>query len=77
MFSERTGQLVGFVHDGWNIASHVLVFMVVGLTNRAIKFSLGHFGTSGLSAAALYPLLWKAVYYIEASIGLKVRYNVA
>lgn len=72
VFSPRTGQLVGFVHDGWRVATHVLVFMVVGLTHRAIKFTLGHFGTSGLTADALYPLIWKAVFHIEFSIGLKV-----
>lgn len=72
MFSERTGKLVGFVHDGWRVASHVLVFMVVGLSKPAIKFTLGHFGTSGLSADALYPLIWKAVGLIENKIGLKV-----
>ncbi len=47
-----------------SIASHALVFMVVGLASR-LKFSIGYFGTHSLTAYMLYPLLWKFIGFCE------------
>jgi hypothetical protein len=44
--------------------------MVVGI-NSPIKMSIGHFPTKTSTADELYPLLWKAIAYLETS-GLKV-----
>ena len=52
------------------IASHVLVFMAVGVNNN-LKQSLGYFGTQTATSDVLYPLLWEAVAYLEQQ-GLKV-----
>ena len=54
-----------------SIASHALVFMVVGLASRH-KFSFGYFGTCSLTAYMLYPLLWKSIGFCETYAGLKV-----
>lgn len=54
-----------------SIASHALVFMVVGLASR-LKFSIGYFGTRSLTAYMLYPLLWKSIGFCETYAGLKV-----
>ena len=73
VFNQRTGELVGFVHDGSNlIADHVLVFMAAGIT-KEFKYSLGYFGTKSATADELFPLFWKAVYHLEIQCGLKVR----
>lgn len=57
-----------------NIATHVLVFMVVDI-NSHIKMSIGHFPTRSSTADELYPLFWKAVayMYLEITCGLKVN----
>lgn len=53
------------------IATHVLVFMVVGI-NSHIKMSIGHFPTRTSTADELYPLFWSAVAYLEMTCELKV-----
>ena len=53
------------------IATYVLVFMVVGI-NSHIKMSIGYVGTKTATAGELYPLMWKAVAYLEIVCGLKV-----
>lgn len=55
------------------IATHVLVFMVIGI-NSNIKMSIGHFPTRSSTADELFPLLWKAVAYLEITCGLKVQF---
>ena len=47
-----------------NIATHVLVFMVVGINNH-IKMSLAHFGTKSATSDELYPLFWSTIAYLE------------
>ena len=54
-----------------SIASHALVFMVVGLASR-LKFSIGYFGTRSVTSDMLYPLLWKSIGFCETYAGLKV-----
>lgn len=46
-----------------NIATHILVFMVMGI-NYHIKMSIGHFPTRSSTADELYPMFWKAVAYL-------------
>jgi hypothetical protein len=74
VFNERSGDLCGFVHEGQDIATHVLVFMVVGITS-SLKYSLGYLGTKSATADQLYPLFWEAVSLLEISCGLKVKIN--
>ena len=45
------------------LATHVLVFMVVGVNN--IKMALGYFATLAASSDALFSLLWQTVAYLE------------
>lgn len=78
VFDKRSGEVVGFVNShSWNenleknIASHVLVFFVVGI-NTQINVSLGFFGTSNVSSGDLFPVFWEAVCYLETSCSLKV-----
>lgn len=47
--------------------------MVVGI-NSHIKMSIGHFPTRSSTADELFPLLWKAVAYLEITCGLKVQF---
>ena len=54
-----------------SIASHALVYMVIGLASR-LKFSIGYFGTRSFTSFMLYPLLWKAIGFCETYAGLKV-----
>ncbi len=55
-----------------NIASHVLVFMVVGI-NSHIKKSIAHFGTRTGTSDELFPLFWQAIAYLEMVCLLKVN----
>lgn len=78
VFDQRNNKVVGFVNqDKWtanvgsNLATHVLFFYVVGI-NTTIKTSLGFFGTTTATAGDLFPLLWKAVGYLENDCCLKV-----
>ena len=65
VFDRRSGEIVGFINpQKWvenedNLATHVLVFMVIGI-NTSLKTSLGFFGARTATADALYPLLWQA-----------------
>ena len=76
--SELIFDLVGFVNkDKWtfdteteNLATHALVFFVVGL-NSSLKMSLGYFGTTGATSDELMPLLWTAIGCLE-ECGFKV-----
>ena len=54
-----------------NIASHILVFYVVGV-NSNLKGSIGFFGTKSLTADTLYTLFWDAVMYLELICKVKV-----
>ena len=87
VFDKHNGELIGFVNLGKDlndlfgadastdftksIASHALVFMVVGLASR-LKFSIGYFGTRSVTSDMLYPLLWKSIGFCETYAGLKV-----
>ena len=58
VYNKRSGDRCGFVYnDGSSLATHVLVFMVVGLTKKSeVKYLLGYFGIKTITAADLYPL---------------------
>ena len=77
---QATGEVVGFVDSSaWqsdtpsekDIASHVLVLMVVGV-NTHLKMCLGYFPTRSATAEYLYPIFWRAVCILEMQCGLKV-----
>jgi hypothetical protein len=81
VFDSRSQELVGFVggrnaqhdlsqFDGRQVATHALVFYVVGV-NSNIKISLGFFGTRTATAQELFPLFWAAVAVVEQA-GLMV-----
>ena len=54
------------------VASHVLVFMVVGINND-IKESIGYFATTSAKSDFLFNKLWRAVAYLEES-GFKASF---
>ena len=47
-----------------DIATHVLVFMIVGI-NTHLKMSLGYFPTKSATAEKIYPIFWRAVAILE------------
>ena len=81
VFDRRSGEVVGFINpanwmpDGQTLATHVLVFMAVGI-NTSLKTTIGYMATRTCTADALYPLLWKAIGHLEIC-GLKVIASVS
>ena len=81
VFDRRSGEVVGFINpanwmpDGQTLATHVLVFMVVGVST-SLKTTIGYMATRTCTADALYPLLWKAIGHLEIC-GLKVIASVS
>ena len=87
VYDSTTGELIGFINLGDNVdefidsfmkgelsscvATHALVFMIVGLASD-LKQTIGYFGTRGATADILYPLIWKAIGYLEVYVRLKV-----
>ena len=79
VFDRVSGEVIGFVNPhklqqeevSEYLASHVMVFYVVGL-NTHIKASLGFFPTRSATAGEIFPKLWKAISYLEMICGLKV-----
>ena len=76
----RGGELVGFMDNYQrnaqsekeaHLATHALVFMVVGLT-RNVKRSLGYFPARTATADQIFPHLWTAVGLLECVCNLKV-----
>ena len=52
------------------VCTHILLFMVRGMFS-SLQFPYAHFATSGISADALYPIVWEAVNRLELS-GLNI-----
>lgn len=52
------------------VSTHMLLFMVRGMFS-SLEFPYAHFATRGISADALYPIVWEAVHRLE-SAGLNV-----
>ena len=85
IYDRRSGELVGYVDSHkWNfdskkdssddnIATHVLVFMVVGVCSQ-LKVTLGYWATKCATAAEMYPIFWKAIGYLETTCKLKVKF---
>ena len=79
VFDNRSQEVVGFVNvQNWQIdanynslASHVLVFYVVGI-NSSLKKNMGFFATRTARAEEIYPLFWEAVWILEQNCRLKV-----
>lgn len=83
VWDKHTGELIGYIDLGdqelnqaaienvESIATHVLVFMLRSIINP-FKFSLANFGTTGATAAQIFPLFWKAVSICELRCKLKV-----
>ena len=79
VWDSKTVQLVGFVNlhqwqqrpDFNNIATHVLVFYVVGV-NSSLNYSLGYFGSKSATSDQIYPPFWQAVGILEQTCKLKV-----
>ena len=76
VYDRRSGELVGFAHTQRtgiaedNLATHALVFMVVGITSN-IKMSIGYFPTRTATSDQIFPLLWKVVGLLECVCKLK------
>ena len=77
VYDRRSGELVEFAHTQRtgitedNLATHALVFMVVGITSN-IKISVGYFPTCTVTSDQIFPLLWKVVGLLECICKLKV-----
>ena len=86
VYNKHTGQIVGYVNLGNvqqqltmleqnkkatdYIATHMLAFMVRGISTR-LNYPIAHFTTTNLSAEQMYPLIWELVSKVERT-GLKV-----
>lgn len=57
------------------VANHLLVIMVRGLFFK-LDFPYAHFGTSGVTAHQLFPIVWEGIRQVE-SVGLKVIFIIA
>ena len=53
-----------------NVSTHMLLFMVRG-TLLTLEFPYAHFSTRGITADALYPIVWEAVQRLK-SCGMNV-----
>ena len=80
VYDRASGELVGFVDSqNWTskqkneneIGTHVLVFMIVGVTS-SLKMSLGYFCTISATAVDIYQWFWNAVGCLETYCQLKV-----
>ena len=75
VYNKHSGDLIGFTHLGDinndlmklergderpPIANHVLTIMVRGLLFK-LEFPYAHFGTEGVTADFLYPIVWEAI----------------
>ena len=70
---------MGFVNESnWptesgsseELASHVLVFMVIGV-NSHLKMSLGYFPTMSATSISLFHIFWRVVGVLEIQCDLK------
>ena len=74
-----SGDLVGYVDLGdpdlnyasFNVATHVLVFYVTGLTSK-LKFELGYLATKGILSYQIMCTFWLAVVILENTCNLCV-----
>ena len=57
------------------VATHLLVLMVRGIFFK-LEFPFAHFGTAGVTADQLYPIIWEGVRQVEG-VGLKVLFITA
>ena len=83
VFDKITGQLIGFTDLGDptinyatlekqdELASHVLVFLIRGLTTN-LKFSFAYFATNGITSVQIMPLFWEGVFILEKTCKLWV-----
>jgi hypothetical protein len=79
VFDKRSEKLVGFLNgdgnhlpaEGDELASHVLVFYVVGI-NSSLSMSVAYFPTKGAPASMLAVNMWKAISWLETVCHLKV-----
>ena len=90
VFNKYTGEVIGFTNLGDvnnnllqlenegelpSVAKYVLVLMVRGLLFN-LQYPYAHFGTQGVTAELLYPIVWECIQRLEAS-GLKVLFVTA
>lgn len=86
VYNKYSGEMIGFTNLGDindqllrleegdsehpPIATHILALMVRGILFK-LEFPYAHFGTQGITAEILFPIVWEAVRLLESS-GLKV-----
>lgn len=90
VYNKTTGEIVGFTSLGDineqlqrleqggehpPVAKYILVLMVRGIMFK-LEFPYAHFGTRGVTAELLHPIVWEAIRRLEAS-GLKVLFVTA
>ena len=79
IYNKYSGSIIGFTdlgdvnnelarlqQDGEHppVANHVLVLMVSGIFFK-LQFPYAHFGTEGITADILYPIVWEAIRLLE------------
>lgn len=90
VYNKHSGEIVGFTnlgdfndqllrleHEGDHppVAKQILVLMVRGIMFK-LEFPYAHFGTRGITADVLHPIMWEAIHRLESS-ELKVIYITA
>ena len=80
MYNKYSGEMIGFTHLGDinnelmkleqgnehpPIANHVLTIMIRGILFK-LEYPYAHFGTVGVTADLLYPIVWEAVRILES-----------
>ena len=51
-------------HSNHSVATHMLLFMIRGLLSN-FEYPYVHFATRGITADALYPIVWEAVQHLR------------
>lgn len=79
VFNKHSGEVIGFTNLGNvsdellqlekegeqpTIAKQILVLMVRGLMFK-LQFPYAHFGTRGVTADVLFPIVWEAIHRLE------------
>ena len=80
VYNKYSGEMIGFTHLGDinnelmkleqgnehpPIANHVLTIMIRGILFK-LEYPYAHFGTVGVTADLLYPIVWEAVRILES-----------
>ena len=80
VYSKQSGNVIGFTglgdindhlarlekgYEHPSVATHVLVLMICGVFFK-LEFPYAHFGTEGICADEIYPIVWEAIRCLDA-----------